>query len=92
MHVLNVPIFVEKYEVICCFTSIHEECLQHHGHKGDPIVTFGTYSTEGEKTQVILIRVKAPSIEIASYPRSWGQVDIFPWPLEVQSPNSFQPL
>ena len=29
---------------------LHEECLQHHGHKGDPVVTPGTCGAVCEKT------------------------------------------
>jgi hypothetical protein len=41
-----------------CCTPIHEECLQHHGHKGDPGVTLGTCDAIGERAQVILVTVR----------------------------------
>ena len=44
----------------------HEECPQHHGHKGDPGVTPGTCAAIGERAQLILVWVKTPSIGNAS--------------------------
>ena len=38
-----------------CRAPLLEECLQHHGHKGDPGVTLGTCGTIGERAQVILV-------------------------------------
>ena len=43
-----------------CRAPLFEECPQHHGHKGDPGVTPGTCGTIGERTQVILVWVRAP--------------------------------
>ena len=43
-----------------CRTPLLEECLQHHGHKGDPGVTPGTCGAIGERAQVILVWVRAP--------------------------------
>ena len=43
-----------------CCTPLLKECMQHHGHKGDPGVTSGTCGTIGEKAQVILVWVRAP--------------------------------
>ena len=43
-----------------CHAPLHEECPQHHGHKGDPRVTPGTCCAIGERAQVILVWVKAP--------------------------------
>ena len=43
-----------------CRTPLLEECLQHHGHKGDPGVTLGTCGAIGERAQVILVWVRAP--------------------------------
>ena len=37
---------------------LHEECLQHHGHKGDPGVTPGTCGAISERAQVILVWVR----------------------------------
>ena len=51
---------------------LHEECPQHHGHKGDPKVTPGTCGVIGEKAQVILVWVRARSVENASHPQSLG--------------------
>ena len=44
-----------------CRAPLLEECPQHHGHKGDPGVTPGTCGAIGERTQVILVWVRAPS-------------------------------
>ena len=43
-----------------CRAPLVEECPQHHGHKGDPGVTLGTCGAIGERTQVILVWVRAP--------------------------------
>ena len=43
-----------------CRAPLLEECPQHHGHKGDPGVTPGTCGAIGERTQVILVWVRAP--------------------------------
>ena len=45
-----------------CCTHLHEECPKHHGHKGDPGVTPETCGAIGERTQVILLWVRAPGI------------------------------
>jgi len=34
---------------------LHEECVKHHGHKGDPGVTPGTCGAVGERAQMILM-------------------------------------
>lgn len=34
---------------------LHEDCPQHHGHKGDTGVTPDTYGAIGEKAQVIVV-------------------------------------
>ena len=46
--------------------TLLEECLQHHGHKGDPGVTPQTCGTIAEKAQVILVWVGAPGVGNAS--------------------------
>ena len=51
--------FLEK-SLGLCRVPLLEECLQHHGHKGDPGVTPGTCGAIGERAQVILVWVKAP--------------------------------
>ena len=45
-----------------CRAALHEECLQHHGHKRDPRVTPGTCGASGERAQVILMWVRAPTL------------------------------
>ena len=49
-----------RMRVITCRTPLLEECLQYHGHKGDPGVTPGTCGAIGERAQVILVWVRAP--------------------------------
>ena len=43
-----------------CRAPLLEECPQHHGHKEDPGVTPGTCGAIGERTQMILVWVRAP--------------------------------
>jgi hypothetical protein len=45
-----------------CRAPLHEECQQHHGHKGDPRVTPGTCGAIGERDQVIQMWVRAPGV------------------------------
>ena len=45
---------------IYCRAPLLEECLQHHGHKGDPGVMPGTCGAIGERAQGILVWVRAP--------------------------------
>ena len=61
-----------------CRTPLHEECPQHHGHKGDPGVTPGTCGAIGERAQVILVWVRAPGIGNASQPRRLGVTRVRP--------------
>jgi hypothetical protein len=42
-----------------CCAPLHEECLEHHVHKGDLEVTPGTWGAIGERAQVILVWVRA---------------------------------
>ena len=48
---------------------LHEECSQHHGHKGDPGVTPESCGAIGERDQVILVWVRALGIWNASQPQ-----------------------
>ena len=50
-----------------CCAPLHEECLKHHGHKGDPGVTPGTCGAVGERAQVILVWVRAPGVGNTSH-------------------------
>ena len=50
-----------------CHAPLHEDYLKHHEHKGDLAVTRETYDTIGERAQVILVWVRAPSVENASH-------------------------
>jgi hypothetical protein len=43
-----------RAEFLKCRAPLHEECSQHHGHKGDPGVTPGTCDAICERDQVIL--------------------------------------
>ena len=47
------------------------------GTRGDPGVTPGTCGAGGEKAQVILVWVRAPSVGNASHPRRLGVIRIF---------------
>ena len=49
-----------------CPTPLHEECLQHHVHKGDPGVTPETCDAIGKGAQVIIVWVRALGIGNAS--------------------------
>ena len=55
-----------------CHAPLHEECPQHHGHKGVPGVTLGTCGAIGERAQVFLVWVRTLSVENASHPRRLG--------------------
>ena len=61
-----------------CRPPFHEECPKHHGHKGDPGVTPETYGAIGERAQVILVWVRAPSVENTSHPQRLGGTRIRP--------------
>ena len=54
---------LDVFMVIGCWATLHEECLQHHGHKGDPEVTPKIYGTIGDR---------APDVKNASYPQRLG--------------------
>ena len=45
-----------------CCTPPHKECLEHHGHKGDPGETPGTCGADGENAQVILVWVRTAGV------------------------------
>ena len=66
-----------KFGALYC-APLHKECPQHHGHKGDPIVTPGTCDAVGERAQVILVWVKAPGIGNATHPRRLGDTRVRP--------------
>ena len=74
-------VYVSYYWVNTCHAPLHEECLQHDGHKGDPRVTPGTCGTMGERAQVILVWVRAPGVENTSHPRRLGITRVRPWAL-----------
>jgi hypothetical protein len=61
-----------------CRAPLHKGCPKHHGHKGDPGVTPGTYGANGEKAQVILVWVRAPGVGNASHPRGLGVMRVRP--------------
>jgi hypothetical protein len=42
-----------------CCAPLLDKCPQHHGHKGDPVITPGTCGAVSEKAQVILVWMKA---------------------------------
>ena len=42
-----------------CRASLFEECPPHHGHKEDPGLMLGTCGAIGERTQLILVWMRA---------------------------------
>ena len=62
-----------------CCTPLHEECLKHHGYKGDPGVTPGTCDDVGERACVILVWVRALSVRNASHWQRLGVTRERPW-------------
>ena len=60
-----------QIEEECC-APLHEECLQHHGHKGDLGVTPRTCGAIGERAQVILMWVRAMGVENTSLSHKLG--------------------
>ena len=54
--------------VLQCHAPPHEECSQHHRHKGDPRVTHGACGAISERSQVILVWVRAKGVGNASHP------------------------
>ena len=65
--------------VIFCRVHFHEECLKHHGHKGDPRVTPKTCGAVSERGQVILVWVRAPSDGNTSHPQRLGVTRVRSW-------------
>ena len=51
-----------------CHAPLHEEYLKHHEHKGDLRVKPGTCGAVGERAQMILVWMRAPSVGNASHP------------------------
>ena len=49
-----------------CFALLHEECLNHHGHKGDPEVRPGICGAVDERAQVILVWMRPRALETFS--------------------------
>ena len=58
--------------IMGCRAPFHEECLKHHGHKGDPAVIVEICSAINEKAQMIQVWVKAPGVGNASHPQRLG--------------------
>jgi hypothetical protein len=61
-----------------CRAPLQKGSPKHQGHKGDPGVTPGTCGAGGEKTQVILVWVRAPGVGNASHPRGLGVMRVTP--------------
>ena len=59
----------QSHNAILCRTPLHEECMKHHGHKGDLGVTPGTCGAIGGR---------APAIKNASHPRRLGVTRVRP--------------
>ena len=62
--------------IFWCRTPLHEECPQHHGHKGNPTRTCGAI---GERAQVILGWMKALDVGNASQPQRIRGTRVRPW-------------
>ena len=62
-----------------CRAPLHEECPKHHGHEGDLGVTPMTCGAVGDKAQVILVWVRAPSVGNTSHPQRLGITRVRPW-------------
>ena len=59
-----------KHITICiCRELLHKEHQNYYGHKGDPKVTPETCDDVGERTQVILVWVRALDVWNASHPQ-----------------------
>ena len=72
-----------------CPAPFHENCPQHHEHKGDPRVTPETCGDIGERGQVILMWVRTPGVENTSHPRRLKVTRIWPWVMNsLWRPNS----
>ena len=48
-----------KKTIVGCHVSLHKECPQHHGHKGDLGGKLKTCGVLGEGGQVVLVWVRA---------------------------------
>ena len=55
-------------QLLSCYAPLFEECLQDHGHKRDPEVTFKAFDVVAQKAEVILVWVKVLGIENAYHP------------------------
>ena len=52
-----------------CRAPLHEECLKHHGYKGDPGVTAETCGAIGGRVQMILVWMRTLVVRNAFYLR-----------------------
>ena len=63
---------------VLCRAPLHKECPQHHGHKEDPGVTPRICGAIGERAQVILVWVRAPSVGNAFHLQRLGVTQVRP--------------
>jgi hypothetical protein len=61
-----------------CLAPLHEDYLEHHAYKGDPIMSPVTCSAIGEKAHLILMWVTTPCVGNASHPQKLGVMMINP--------------
>jgi hypothetical protein len=73
LHMQNVVIPRVGYRA-----SFHEECSQHHGHKGDLEKMPMPCGAIGKRAQVILVWVRASGVENTSHPRRLGVIRVRP--------------
>ena len=85
LHVDSVtPYYLGRLDLIInglkiyCRTPLHEDCLKHHGYKGDPGVIPRTCSAVGARAQVILVWVRALGVGNASHPQRLGGMRVRP--------------
>ena len=75
-----------------CHAPLHEECLKHHGHKGDLGVTPVTCGANGERAQVMLVWMRAPGIRNACHPWRLGVTKVRPWAMSSLWCSNFRIL
>ena len=72
-----------------CRAPLHEECPQHHEHKGDLGVAPKTCGAIGERAQVILVWMRASVVENICHPWRLEITRVRPWELSsLWLPNS----
>lgn len=73
---IKAPIWFGERE---CRPPSYEGCPKHHGHKENLGVTLMTYGAGGERAQVILMWLRAPSVGNASHPQRIIVINVRQW-------------